>query len=226
MKQTLNLRQQLSINLGYCYSSRRATQNMAATRNSPTIGFNLRALPLSAVTVSLHYLPRCLRSVTCGKTPTTVTWSASSKICCHGIVTQQRSIVEQFAPEFRHLPLQAKERTWVNCKLITACYQNSEPDARFTPLADAQVQDSRCFISYELEGRHREVHQQDPLENASHHQAWTQGMQGMHPLHPPTRPKEVGGHKQGAKSVESLLKGAKAHESLRTPVLSDTEKSC
>jgi len=40
--------------------SRRATQNMSATRNLPTIGLNLRALPLWAVSVSLHYLPRCL----------------------------------------------------------------------------------------------------------------------------------------------------------------------
>ena len=31
---------------------------------------------------------------------------------------------------------------------------------------------------------------------------------------------------QEATSVESLLKGATAHESLRTTVLSDTEKSC
>ena len=31
---------------------------------------------------------------------------------------------------------------------------------------------------------------------------------------------------QGATSVESLLKGATAHESLRTIVLSDTDKSC
>jgi len=74
MKQALNLWQQLSINLRYCYSSRTATQNVWAARNSPTIGLNLRALPLSAVTVSLHYLPRRLHSVvTCGKTPTTVT---------------------------------------------------------------------------------------------------------------------------------------------------------
>jgi len=69
--------------------SRRATQIMSATRNSPTIRINLRALLLSAVTVSLHYLPRCLCSiVTCGKTPTIVTWTASSKICWHVIVTQ------------------------------------------------------------------------------------------------------------------------------------------
>ena len=31
---------------------------------------------------------------------------------------------------------------------------------------------------------------------------------------------------QGARSVESLLKGATAHENLRTTVLSDTDKSC
>jgi len=49
MKQTLNLRQQLSINLRYSYSPRRATQTMPATRNSPTIGLNLRALLLSAL---------------------------------------------------------------------------------------------------------------------------------------------------------------------------------
>ena len=31
---------------------------------------------------------------------------------------------------------------------------------------------------------------------------------------------------QGATSVESLLKDAAAHESLRTSVISDTDKSC
>jgi len=31
---------------------------------------------------------------------------------------------------------------------------------------------------------------------------------------------------QGTTSVESLLKGATAHESLKTTVLSDTDKSC
>jgi len=48
-------------------------------------GFNATALrrpclPLSAVTVLLHYLPRCLRSrVTCDKMPNFVTWSGHSK---------------------------------------------------------------------------------------------------------------------------------------------------
>jgi len=52
MKQTFNMKRQLSISLRYCYSSKRATQNMLATRSSPTIGINLRGLPLPAVTVS------------------------------------------------------------------------------------------------------------------------------------------------------------------------------
>ena len=121
--------QQLSINLRYCYSSRRATQNTSATRNSPIIGLNLRALPLSAVTVSLRYLPRLLHSmVTCGKTPPTITWSASSKICCHVIVTQQRPIVEHSLPSFATC-LCRQGATRVNCKLITTCSQNSEPDS-------------------------------------------------------------------------------------------------
>jgi len=104
MKQALNLRQQLSINLRYSYSSRRATQNMSATRNSPTIGLNLRALPPSAVTVSLHYLPRRLHSlVTCGKTPKCI---FEDLLPCYCYAT--KAIVEQFTCEFRNLPLQAR----------------------------------------------------------------------------------------------------------------------
>jgi len=130
MKSTLKVEATTLNQFGYCYSCRRATENMSATRNSSTIGLNLRDLPLSAVTVSLHDLPRTLHSiVTSGKTSTTVTWSAFSKICCHVIVAQQRPIVEQFAPEFRNLPLQARSGHRVNCKLITACYQNCEPDS-------------------------------------------------------------------------------------------------
>jgi len=34
------MRQQLSINLRYCYSPRSATQNMSATRSSSTIGIH------------------------------------------------------------------------------------------------------------------------------------------------------------------------------------------
>jgi len=84
---------------------------MSASRRSSTIGINLIVLPLSPVTVSQHYLPRRLRSIaTCGKTPTTVTWSASSKIFCHFIVTQQRPIVEQFVRKCRNMPLQGEKR--------------------------------------------------------------------------------------------------------------------
>ena len=43
----------------------------------------LRGLPLSAVTVSLHYLPTCQRSaITCVEVPATVTWSEYLKIWC------------------------------------------------------------------------------------------------------------------------------------------------
>jgi len=77
----------------------------------------LFGLLLSAVTVSLHYLPRCLRWTIAGrKMITAATWSEPLKICCHVVVTQQRPIVEQSTPNFRYLPLQANEQTWVNCK--------------------------------------------------------------------------------------------------------------
>jgi len=37
MKQTLNMRRQLAVNLRYCYSAGRATQNMSTSRSLPTI---------------------------------------------------------------------------------------------------------------------------------------------------------------------------------------------
>jgi len=37
MKQILNKRRQLAINLRYCYSARRATQDMPVSRSLPTI---------------------------------------------------------------------------------------------------------------------------------------------------------------------------------------------
>jgi len=46
-------------------------------------------LALSAVTVSLHYWPRCLRSrVTCNEASNNATWSEHLKICCHVIITR------------------------------------------------------------------------------------------------------------------------------------------
>jgi len=35
MKQTLNIRRQLAINFKYCYSTRRTTQSMSASRSLP-----------------------------------------------------------------------------------------------------------------------------------------------------------------------------------------------
>ena len=51
------------------------------------------------------------------------------QICCHVIVTQSRPTVEQSACGFRNPSLQVKERTRVNCKLITAWRYNCERDS-------------------------------------------------------------------------------------------------
>jgi len=59
--------------------------------------------------------------VTCGKTPTSVTWSERLKIYCRVVAMQRRPTVEQAPCKFRNLPLQAKERTWTNCNLINHC---------------------------------------------------------------------------------------------------------
>jgi len=50
-------------------------------------------------------------------------------LCCHVTVTQWRPILELSAPKFRNLPLQAVERTCVNCKLKIAWHYNSEPNS-------------------------------------------------------------------------------------------------
>jgi len=50
MKQALNLKQQLSINLRYCYSFNRATRNMSATRKFAHHWFE----PTSLTTISSH----------------------------------------------------------------------------------------------------------------------------------------------------------------------------
>ena len=86
---------------------------MSATHNSPNIGLNLRGFPLSAVTVSKHYLPRRLHWLV-RQNAYHLTWSASSKSCFHVIVTQQKPIVEQFATKFRNLPLQTRSgHEWI-----------------------------------------------------------------------------------------------------------------
>jgi len=59
----------------------------------------LPCLSLSAVTISLHYLPRCLRlTVTCGKMPNKnlTIWGEHYKICyqcyCNTIKTNSKTI--------------------------------------------------------------------------------------------------------------------------------------
>jgi len=88
------------------------------------------AYPYLHVTVSLHYLPRRVRSrVSCNKTPAAVIQSDPLQVCCHGIVTQSRPTVEQSARDFRNTTLHAKDGTSVNCKPITAWHYNCEPDS-------------------------------------------------------------------------------------------------
>jgi len=48
MKQTFNMKRQLAINLKYCYSARRATQNMSESHNLPQI---------PTITTKSHNLP-------------------------------------------------------------------------------------------------------------------------------------------------------------------------
>jgi len=55
----------------------------------------------------ITYQVRLFSTVTWGKTPSCITSSEHLKICCHVIVTQWRPIVQQSAPEFGNLPLQA-----------------------------------------------------------------------------------------------------------------------
>ena len=91
---------------------------------------NLRGLPLSAVTVSLHCLTRSLRStVTCKPNAcyrnTKWTFEDLLPCYCNVIKTNSRTIRSQLL----YLPLQAKAGTWVNCKLVIARHRNCEPDA-------------------------------------------------------------------------------------------------
>jgi len=71
----------------------------------PTPLLRRPCLPLSAVTVSLHYLPRCLRSrATCDKTPNIGTWSEHLLPCYYCTI---KTNSKQSARKFGNLPLQA-----------------------------------------------------------------------------------------------------------------------
>jgi len=108
---------------------RRALQHMSASRKSPTTGAHLRGLPLSAfiVSLSLHYLPKCLRStVTCHAAKRLPPWLEVHlrRFVAMLLFRKQNPIsqVSKPAPE-------GIEADLVNCKLVAACYQNSEPDS-------------------------------------------------------------------------------------------------
>ena len=99
---------------------------------------NVRGSLLLAVAVSLHYIPKCLRStLTRRKTATTII--RSEPLCRHVIVTQQRPIAKQFAPEFRNLHLQQRSRLselqfhdcimpeqWTDCCGVWVAYQQNK----------------------------------------------------------------------------------------------------
>jgi len=93
-------------------------------------------LPLSAVTASLHYLPRCLHSrVTYDKTPNIATWSEHLKICSHVIIVQNvwfkanNTILLVIPPLKAQMTICSKHlrRTWPRRPLsyVYACRQRS-----------------------------------------------------------------------------------------------------
>jgi len=98
-----------SINLIYCYSSRRATQNMSATRNSPTIGLNLRALLLSS-SHSLAALPAKMSAFNSYMRQNAYHRNLKcifeDLLPCYCYAT--KAIVEQFTCKFRNLSQQAR----------------------------------------------------------------------------------------------------------------------
>jgi len=121
------------MNSRYCYSSRRVTQNMSATRNSPAIG--------------VHYKPTCLTVIS----SRCLAALPSAKMSAFNSYMRQNAFHHDLKCIFENLlscycyatkannkttrsrasqPASAgKEANLVNCKLITACYQNSQPDS-------------------------------------------------------------------------------------------------
>ena len=112
-----------------CYSFRRATQNMSAIYNSPTIGLNLRGLPLSEV--SLAALPAKMSAFSSHMRQNAYHHNLKCIFedllpCnCYATKANSRTICSRVSQSASA----GKEADLVNCKLITACYQNSEPDS-------------------------------------------------------------------------------------------------
>ena len=86
-----------------------------------------RGLPLSAVSVSLHHTPGCLRSTdTCDRTPSAMFEGNFWRFVDVSLLRNEDQ------PQKKLLPVsqparQEKERAQVHCKLLTARNQNSEP---------------------------------------------------------------------------------------------------
>jgi len=81
MKQTLNMRQQLAINLKYCYSARRATQNMPSSCIEPRIQVLHWALHLLGPALLCAY-PKDETPKSCCK----VSRHRSNGLCFHDFV--------------------------------------------------------------------------------------------------------------------------------------------
>jgi len=128
MKKTLNMRQQLSINLRYCYSSRNATQNVG----DPQLAHHWYKLAW-LIAISSH----CLTTL-----PANIS-AFNSYMRQNAYYRDLKCICEDLLPCFCYVtkdisrtirsrvsqPASAgKEADLVNYKLITTCYQNSEPD--------------------------------------------------------------------------------------------------
>jgi len=82
MKQTLNMRQQLSINLRYCYSSSLEEPHKICWRPAIRLPTCLTASSSHCLTTLPAKGPAFDSYITCGKTHTTVQ-------CCHSVVMEK-----------------------------------------------------------------------------------------------------------------------------------------
>jgi len=119
-------------NLNWAAQNPRLGCMRLTVRGLDIAGINPRALPLSAVTFSLHYLRRCLRLIATSTRDKKANHRDLQRIFeyllqCYCYATKAnsrtvRSRVSQSASA-------GEEADLVNCKLITVRYENSEPDS-------------------------------------------------------------------------------------------------